>query len=59
MRHFTHIADVGSDGALGLVERAQAFKRDGFGKPFAGRLLAMLFFNPSLRTRASFEAAMI
>ncbi len=59
MKHFTHIADVGSDGALELVERAQAFKRNGFETRFDGRLLAMLFFNPSLRTRASFEAAMI
>src|SRR5690625_286798 len=59
MKHFTHIADVGHAGASELIERAQAFKHDNPGTQFAGRLLAMLFFNPSLRTRASFEAAML
>jgi len=59
MKHFTHIADVGRRGAYELIERAQYLKRDGLGERFSDRLLAMLFFNPSLRTRASFEAAMV
>lgn len=59
MRHFTHIADAGAAGVRMLVERSLAFKRDDPGPHLAGRRLAMLFFNPSLRTRASFEAAML
>lgn len=59
MRHFTHLSDVGIDGVRDLIERAAAFKRGHPGMPFDKRVLAMLFFNPSLRTRASFEAAML
>ena len=59
MRHFTHIADAGADGVRELIERALAFKRRDPGRHLEGKRLAMLFFNPSLRTRASFEAAML
>lgn len=57
-RHFTHLADLGPAGVESLIERALAFKQQDPGRHLAGRLLAMLFFNASLRTRASFEAAM-
>ncbi len=40
-----------------IIERARAMKADGFGMPLQGRALAMVFFNPSLRTRASFAIA--
>lgn len=40
-----------------VVERAQRLKREPPGAPLAGRSLAMVFFNPSLRTRASFAIA--
>lgn len=40
-----------------VVSRARAMKADGFGMPLQGRALAMVFFNPSLRTRASFAIA--
>jgi N-acetylornithine carbamoyltransferase len=40
-----------------VVERARALKAEGFGLPLQGRALAMVFFNPSLRTRASFAIA--
>ena len=40
-----------------VVGRARAMKADGFGMPLQGRSLAMVFFNPSLRTRASFAIA--
>ena len=40
----------------GLIELALAFKRgDEDGKPLAGRSIALVFFNPSLRTRASMQ----
>lgn len=58
MRHFTRLADLGAAGAASVIERALAFKRNDPGAHLAGRQLAMLFFNPSLRTRVSFEAAM-
>lgn len=40
-----------------IIARARAMKADGFGMPLQGRALAMVFFNPSLRTRASFAIA--
>jgi len=40
-----------------VVERAKAMKAEGHGLPLQGRALAMVFFNPSLRTRASFAIA--
>ena len=40
-----------------VVERAKAMKAEGHGIPLQGRALAMVFFNPSLRTRASFAIA--
>jgi N-acetylornithine carbamoyltransferase len=40
-----------------VVARARALKAEGFGAPLRGRSLAMVFFDPSLRTRASFAIA--
>ena len=40
-----------------LVTRARELKQGGHGRPLEGRSLAMVFFNPSLRTRASFSLA--
>lgn len=59
MRHYTHIADLGTDGVAAVIERALEWKRRPPGKHLQDRVLGMVFFNPSLRTRASFEAAMV
>lgn len=59
MRHFTHIRDLGSDGVRALLDRAMAWKARDPGAVLAGRTLGMVFFNPSLRTRTSFEMAML
>lgn len=40
-----------------VIERAQAMKDNGHGLELQGRSLVMVFFNPSLRTRASFAVA--
>lgn len=58
MIHFTRAADLGPAGVLDVLDAALAAKRSPAHRGFAGRILGMLFFNPSLRTRASFEAAM-
>jgi N-acetylornithine carbamoyltransferase len=39
------------------IEAARRMKAEGHGTPLQGRSLAMVFFNPSLRTRASFAIA--
>ena len=40
-----------------VTARAKHMKTEGHGRPLDGRALAMVFFNPSLRTRASFDIA--
>lgn len=59
MQHFTRLADIGPDGVRLVLDRAVAWKRQPPEAHLAGRILGMVFFNPSLRTRASFEAVMI
>ncbi len=62
MRHFLTIADVNAAELEALLEEAARLKADlqGGRRPalLAGRVLGMVFEKPSLRTRASFEAAM-
>lgn len=58
--HFTKLADLGVTGVRAVLDEAAAWKREGAPRAhLSDRLLAMVFFNPSLRTRASFEAAML
>jgi aspartate carbamoyltransferase catalytic subunit len=59
LRHLTGPRDLGRPLIEQLIERAAAFERGGTdGAPLRGRLLATLFYEPSTRTRFSFEAAM-
>jgi aspartate carbamoyltransferase catalytic subunit len=59
LRHLTGPHDLGRPLIEQLLERAAAFERGGpDAAPLRGRLLATLFYEPSTRTRFSFEAAM-
>jgi N-acetylornithine carbamoyltransferase len=55
-RDFLTTGDWTRDELEGLIESALRFKRgDDVGKPLIGRSIALVFFNPSLRTRASMQ----
>jgi N-acetylornithine carbamoyltransferase len=59
-KHFLNTQDWSRSEIDGLLARAALFKRaragDGFeGRPLQGKAIALVFFNPSLRTRTSFE----
>ncbi|MDQ3803285.1 MAG: N-acetylornithine carbamoyltransferase [Acidobacteriota bacterium] len=55
-KHFLTTGDRTRDGLEGLLEAASRFKRGReASRPFAGRSAALVFFNPSLRTRASMQ----
>lgn len=63
MKHLTSLLDLTSEELTAILDRAAELKA-GFRKGdrpqlFPGRVLAQLFEKPSLRTRNSFEAAMI
>lgn len=60
MKHFLEISDLSVDQLTALLDDAARLKslpRDQAPKPMAGRILGLVFEKPSLRTRASFEAA--
>ncbi len=62
MRHFIALPDYSSAELLSMLELALQLKKERFeggNKPlFAGKVLAMVFQKPSLRTRVSFDMAM-
>jgi N-acetylornithine carbamoyltransferase len=55
LRHFLSTQDWGRPELDALLARAAAFKRDKFGAELKGKSIALMFFNPSMRTRTSFE----
>lgn len=59
MKHFTQFADLGVKGQTQVLERALQLKVQPQRNLFSNQVLALLFFNPSLRTRVSFETAML
>jgi ornithine carbamoyltransferase len=61
VRHFVSLADLSPDELERLLADAAALKRDPIPPeaPLRGRSIAMIFEKPSLRTRVSFEMAMV
>src|ERR1700719_4552744 len=58
MKRFLDLADFGRDEVLSLLELARRLEKQPEPRALAGRILGLLFFNPSLRTLASCQAAM-
>ncbi len=58
-RHVISIADFGREEILHILRTAEAMESGKAGEPLSGRIMATLFFEPSTRTRLSFEAAML
>jgi N-acetylornithine carbamoyltransferase len=58
MKHATRISDLGVQGVEDILAQALAWKAGPHPKHLVDKILGMVFFNPSLRTRASFEAVM-
>ena len=52
------MADLSPDEVRLIVETAYRAKREGYPSELKGKILALLFEKPSLRTRVSFEVAM-
>ncbi|AKT40152.1 N-acetylornithine carbamoyltransferase [Chondromyces crocatus] len=55
MRHFLTTLDYSRDELQGFLDVAARMKAGPHDKPLEGKSIALLFFNPSLRTRTSFE----
>jgi len=58
MKRFLDLADCSREQVLDLLLLAQALQDKPEPKILAGKVLGLLFFNPSLRTLASFQAGM-
>lgn len=55
VRHFLNTQDYSRAEIDALLEQAAEFKRSPQGQQLAGKSIALMFFNPSMRTRTSFE----
>ncbi len=55
IRHFLTTADWQRQELEALLDDARAFRQGKVSQAMAGKSIALLFFNPSLRTRTSFE----
>jgi N-acetylornithine carbamoyltransferase len=55
IRHFLNTNDLSRLELDLLLRRAAEFKTEKLGRQMAGKTIALVFFNPSMRTRSSFE----
>jgi len=55
MKHFLNTQDWSRADLDVLLAQAAAFRRGAGGRPLEGKSIALVFFNPSMRTRTSFE----
>ncbi len=55
VRHFLSTENWTRDELQHLLDQATAFKRGRISRALDGKTIALMFFNPSLRTRTSFE----
>src|SRR5258708_25083801 len=58
MERFINVADFSGEQVLDLLVVAQALQDKPDPRALAGKILGLVFFNPSLRTLASFQAGM-
>ena len=58
MKRFLDLNDFTREEVLSLLELARRLERTPEPRALAGKVLGLLFFNPSLRTLASFQVAM-
>src|ERR1700719_5244280 len=58
MKRFLDLADFSREQVLDLLALAQSLQDKPQPRALAGKILGMVFFNPSLRTVASFQAGM-
>ncbi len=61
MKHFIEVSDFSKEELISLIQVGQDIMQNPakYGDAMKGRLLATLFYEPSTRTRFSFEAAML
>jgi len=58
MKRFLDLGDFTREEVLSLLELARRLEKQPEPRALAGKVLGLLFFNPSLRTLASFQVAM-
>ena len=58
MNNFLDLADLSREQVVELLALAERLQQKPEPQALAGKILGLLFFNPSLRTLASFQAAM-
>jgi N-acetylornithine carbamoyltransferase len=58
MKRFLDLGELSREEVLSLLELARRLEKQPEPRALAGKLLGLVFFNPSLRTLASFQAAM-